>query len=120
MLMYYQMMLEHPSYKQLLEDEEKVRRDRRIPRAALTVFRYSSITYLYNSGNDQALLNATGHDHNKLLDKFKLYYHFYTCDDNMGIIRRKKLQGNSRPFGRKRGMMACRCLGLILTWYRTR
>ena len=90
LFMYYQMMLERPSYKQLLEGKEKLRRDHWIPRAALTVFCYSSFTYIYNSGNDQALLNATGHDHklfDKLLGNFKLYYHFYTFDDNIGIIR---------------------------------
>ena len=94
MLMYYQMMLEHSSYKKLHEDEEKVRRDPRIPRATLTVFCYSCFTYLYTSGNDQVYLNVTGHNHrsfDKLLEKFKLYYYFYTFNDNMGIIHHKKL-----------------------------
>ena len=123
MWMYYEMMMEHPSYKQLIEDQERVRRDRRVPRATITIFQYSSFKYLYFIGNDQALINATGHDQksfDKLLDKFKLYYHFYTFDDNMGIIRKKKLQDNGRPFGRNQDMTACGYIGLILTWYHTR
>ena len=51
------------NYKDLLSDKDRIRRDRRIPRAALLKFDYSSFNYLYKSGNDQALLNATGHDH---------------------------------------------------------
>ena len=51
------------SYKSQLDSDEKLNRDKRIPRAALTRYKYSSFKYLYLSGNDQALINATGHDH---------------------------------------------------------
>ena len=74
-MIYYQWMMQNPStFKQMLDDEERQRRDRRYPRSALRVYKYSSFQYLYSSGNNQALLNATGHDHRTfalLLDKFK-------------------------------------------------
>ena len=68
----------------LLDGEDRVRRDRRIPRAALQRYKSSSFEYLYLSRNDQALLNVTGMDHSvfdNLLQKFKPYYHYYTFDE---------------------------------------
>ena len=67
-------------YVHLLEHKDKVRRDRRVPRCAIRVYRYSTFVYLYSSGNNQALLNVTGHDHcsfSLLLEKLK-----YTFDNN--------------------------------------
>ena len=94
-ILYHKWMLDNPStFKQLLDDEDKRRRDHRYPRAALRVYKYSSFQYLYSSGNNQALLNATGHDHQTfllLLDNFK-----YTYDHHMilhdGTIRKKRLK----------------------------
>ena len=80
------------SYKSQLDIDEKLNRDKRIPRAALTRYKYSSFKYLYLSGNDQALINATGHDHtsfSKLLHKFKPIYDLYMWDENELCIRRK-------------------------------
>ena len=82
MIMHYYMM-STSSYRQLLDDEEKCRRDRRIPRCALRTFKYSSFKYLFVRRNNQALLNATGHDHRIfgiLLGKFKVMFDsHYEC-----------------------------------------
>ena len=69
------MLVKEVTYIQLLDYEDMVRHDRRIPRSALTKCNYSSFKYLYSSGNDQALLNTTGNDHysfDLLLSKFKI------------------------------------------------
>ena len=105
-----------------LDEFERRKRDRRIPRVALKPYSRSSFEYLYNSLNDQALLNATGCDHrafNILLKKFHPYYHAYTFHQETGIIRRKKCHMNGTPMGRKRDMSSVGCLGLVLMWYRT-
>ena len=48
---------------------------------------------MYESGNNQALLNMTGLDHenfSKLLNKFKNKWDSYTFDENTMVIRKKK------------------------------
>ena len=113
------------TYKDLISEEERRRRDRRIPRTALKPYLYSSFRHLLLSGNDQALLNATGHDHTSfslLLKIFRPYYERYTWDQNLngGGIRKKILDRYGNPKGRKRDMTASGCLGLVLMWFRTR
>ena len=110
-------------YKKWLDEEDRRRRDRRIPRCALRTFFYSSFYHLYQSRNDQALLNATGHDFNSfdsLLTLFSPIYYFWTYDDEFKVIREKVLDKNGWPKGKPRDMPACGCLGLILMWFRTR
>ena len=110
-------------YRYLLSDKDKIRRDRRIPRAALRKFNYSSFNYLYKSGNDQALLNATGHDHRsfkKLLSMFKYFYDFYMVDPYTGRIRAKVLDKYGKVKGTPHELPAFGALGLVLMWYRTR
>ena len=66
-------------YKKMLSLEDRRRRDRRIPRQALRTWVYSPFRYLYLSGNNQALINATGHDHasfSKLLGLFRDWFAF--------------------------------------------
>ena len=109
----------------MLEDDERRRRDRRIPRSALNKYSHSPFMCLFLSGNDQALLNATGHDHSsfrKLLVVFEPLYDTFTWDHQFRYIRRKKIDPISgKPKGgKKRDMTACGCLGLVLMWYRTR
>ena len=48
------------TYKDLLVNEGRRRRDQRIPLAALEKLKRSSFNHLYSSGNNQALLKATG------------------------------------------------------------
>ena len=72
-----------------LSAEDKRRRDRRTPRAALKKYRFSSFKYLFDSKNDQALLNCCGLDHAvfaELLSMFEPLFHRYTLDDK-GKIR---------------------------------
>ena len=105
-----------------LDECECRRRDRRIPRIALGKYNDSPFEYLYNSLNDQALLNATGCDHcafTILLRKFQVYYHYYTFHSNKDIIRRKKCYMDGTPKGRKRDMSAVGFLRLVLMWYRS-
>ena len=111
------------TYNEWLDEDDKTRRDRRIPRCALTTYVYSSFRHILNSGNDQALINATGHDFycfRKLLRLFAPIYMYWTFDDDPTQIRRKVICANGRPKGKPRDMTACGCLGLVLVWYRTR
>ena len=111
------------AYKDLVNDRERKRPDRRVPRCALRAWRYSTFLYLYHIKNDQALINATGHDHTSfdaLLSLFTPYFKYWTVDIGTTKIRRKKLYSDGTPMGRRRDISACGCLGLVLTWYRTR
>jgi hypothetical protein len=102
--------------------EEKRRRDRRIPRCALGPYNKSPFHYLFNSGNDQALLNATATDHRvfrQLLSLFKPWYDRYMFDEDTGVTRLIKLSSNGKPKGRPRQLDAVGCLGLVLFWYRS-
>lgn len=67
-------------YKMILTEDDRRNRDRRMPRIALKIYKNSPFEYLYNSLSDQALLNATGHNHrtfNLLLKEFEPYYNYY-------------------------------------------
>lgn len=94
-------------------------RDRRIPRAATLSPSSSPWQHLYDSGNEQALVTATGLDHaafSHLLSEFEPLYHAYTVDKDTGDIRPRKARGGGRP----RLLNAAGCLGLTLMWTRTR
>ena len=43
--------------------EDRRRRSRRIPRIAIRKYSQSAFKYMFDSGNDQALLNCCGIDH---------------------------------------------------------
>ena len=101
-----------------LGDEENQRRDRRTPRISLRRYTESSFRYLFNSGNDQALLNCCGVDHRifrQLLQLFSPVFHAHTFDDATGRIR-KKVNHTGRP----KHIDDLGCLGLVLYWFRTR
>ena len=109
-------------YNMLLDAEERKRRDRQIPRVAIKRFKDCLFLYLYNSGNNQALLNLTGCNHenfSKLLHKFHSKYDSHTFDSVTGLIRPKK-QCLFGPKGRPRELNAIGGLGLVLMWFRTR
>jgi hypothetical protein len=100
-------------------EEGRQRRDKRYPRAALKFYNNSPFKYLYNSGNDQALLNACGVDHeefSKLLELFEPLYRTYTFDESTGQIKKKSQYNRGHP----RSIDAIGCLGLVLFWYRTK
>ena len=52
-----------PTYKDIINEEDCRCHNRHIPRDAMKNYYYSSFWHLFLSGNDQALLYATGHDH---------------------------------------------------------
>ena len=102
--------------------EEKHRRDRRYPRCSIKRYVDSPFLNLYNSGNDQALMNCTAVDNRvfrDLLSLFKPVYDTYTVDQSNNI-RKLKLSKDGKPRGRTREVDAVACLGLVLFWYRTR
>ena len=79
-------------YKGVLNDVDKVRCDRRIPREGVQSYKRCPFEYFFQSKNDQSLLNATGHDHTsfaKLLALFNPYYNYYTIDTDTHEICRE-------------------------------
>ena len=113
-------MVSTSSYCRLLEDDEKIRRDRCIPRCAQRTFKYSSFKYSFITGNNQALLNATGHYHRTfaiLLGKFKVMFDtHYECRKT----KRIKHRDPNRARGKPRDVEAICVLALVLVWYRTK
>ena len=85
--MYAGMFLE--SEKPELSNEDKRRQDRRTPRIAIRRYSKSAFLYLYESGNNQALLNCCGVDHPtflELLDMFAPVFNLNMFDENTGRI----------------------------------
>ena len=109
-------------YTRMLTLEERRRRDRRIPRSALRPHCESPFRYLFNSGNDQGLINATGLDFevfNELLTIFHPLTHEYCLDEKDRIKMVTKTRNGTRK-GRRRSIDSTGILGLVLMWYRTR
>ena len=105
------------TFRSKLTLEGRRRRDRRLPRASLRSPRFSPWSFLYASGNDQALITATGLDHKSFSDLKALFEPLYdryvlTCE---GEIRVRTKKG-----GRQRMLDCAACLGLALMWTRTR
>ena len=101
-----------------LDEEDKQRRDRRIPRIALRMYKPSPFHHFYDSENNQALLYCTGLEHEKfenLLDKFCIRFDNYIFGELPGLIR-SKITFNGRP----RDLDAIGGLGLVLTRCRTK
>jgi hypothetical protein len=116
--------LEVNTFREQLVAEGRLRRDRRIPRAALHAPGDSAFDRLYNSGNDQALITVTGFDHRafrSLLELFGPWFSSHTpwtgCKD--GTTFKPIVRGDKRG-GRKRIITATTCLALTLVWYRFR
>ena len=106
--------------RSLLSNDDKRRRDRRTPRIALRKYPYSSFLYLYNSGNEQALINCCALDHNsfsQLLELFAPVFNVYTFEKSTNRIRKKMLTRDRKPKGRPREIDAIGCLCLVLYWY---
>eukprot|EP00536_Pseudo-nitzschia_multiseries_P014044 jgi/Psemu1/37354/gm1.37354_g len=82
------------------EDEDPSGRrlkDRRTPRIALRQHCQSSFIYLFNCGNEQALLNCCGVDHKvfcDLLDLFQPVFDMYTIDEKTECIHKLTLPKN--------------------------
>lgn len=113
----------HSRYKKLyyrrLDHRRRRLRDRRIPRAALHSPMNSAWRQLWDSRNDQALITLTGLDFatfNWLADMFQPIHDNYSPwvdpDGNLVPI--------NNHLGRRRLLTAKDCLGLCLSWTRTR
>jgi DDE superfamily endonuclease len=113
------------TFGDLLDEEGRQRRDRRIPRPALLTPGDTAFDKLFNSGRDQALITITGFDHRAfraLLELFSPWYLSHTpWTGSQDGTQFKPLQtGNHGRTGRKRIITATTCLALVLTWYRFR
>ena len=93
------------------------RRDRRIPRISLQLPQLSPWNYLLGSGNDQALITATGLDHQAFRDLHLLFEPMY---NRFVITRGGKIEERKKKGGRKRLLDSFACLDLVLMWTRTR
>ena len=88
--------------------------------AALLHPSHSPFTKLFDSGQDDALVTLCGFDHISfaaLHDKFRIYYNQYSpyALTTRGNMRKLKMKS-----GRKQLMSSIHCLGLALSWTRTR
>ena len=82
-----------------------------MPRASLVSYENSPFCHLYNSGVDQALINATGLDHEtfkELLAIFTPVYDTHTPHEESGFILPKVLTGKPRQ------LPASGALGLVM------
>jgi hypothetical protein len=107
----------------LLTTEGRRRRDKRIPRLSLLDYSDSAFKRLLDSGNDQSLLNACGHDHGSfqsLVLVFGPVYDSYYIDELTGLISPMPITTTGKRKGRPRHLDAAGCLGLVLMWFRTR
>ena len=114
----------HSRYRKIFYNNlsvyEQWLRDRRLPRVALQDPSQSSWKTLLKSGNDQALITLTGLNFTTfywLLERFRPIYDGHSpFIDPHGKIVPLCFPGR----GRKRLMEAVDCLGLVLSWTRTR
>ena len=54
-----------------------------MPRVSIKKYKNSPFEYLYNSLNDQAIINGTVHDYHLsdiLIEKIELYFEYYILD----------------------------------------
>ena len=104
--------------------EDRRRRSRRIPRIAIRKYSQSAFKYMFDSGNDQALLNCCGIDHRVFRELVALFEPVFNChgyDEATGLVKKLKLSPKTGlPWGRPREVSATGVLGLVLFWYRTR
>jgi hypothetical protein len=105
--------------------EERRRRSKKIPRIALKKYSQSAWRYMFDSKNNQALINCCGVDHevfSKLIEVFEPVFNTYTIDRKSGLIRKLKpsAMGTGTRTGRRRKVDAIGVLGLVLFWFRTR
>ena len=110
-------------FSRLFTKEGRQRRDRRIPRVSLQDYSDSAFKHLFDSGNDQALLNACGHDHasfQSLIEVFKPIYDSQHPSESSGFIVPLATTSTGKRKGRPRHHNSTGCLGLVIMRYRTR
>ncbi len=110
-------------FTQLLSEEDRRRRDRRIPWISLVDPYESAFFCLYHSGNDQSLITITGFDHRTfsyLLNKFAPLYQRYSAYSSNGSGLIREVRNNGSRGSRPRTLDPCSCLGLVLCFSRTK
>lgn len=105
--------------RSMQNEYERYIRQRRIPRHSLLSVEKSPWRRVFNSGDPQAMVTLTGFDKDAFLYLCGLFgpvYGEYSpfIDDDGYIVKKKSKRGRPR-------LMTCEdCLGLVLTWTRTR
>ena len=111
------------SFRSLLNEEGRKRRDRHLPRAALVHPSLSAWQQMYGCGIDSTLITVVGFDHNafrELLELYKPYFDGFspwTGDSDGRTYRRLR---RAKRKGRGRIINAESSLGLTLAWFRFR
>jgi hypothetical protein len=103
--------------------EDRRRRSKRFPRISLQQHKKSAFRFMFNSGNNQALINCCGVDHqvfSDLLVWFEPVFNSYTINRKTGRPRKLEPSAMGMANGRPRNIDATGLLGLVLFWYRTR
>ena len=106
--------------RSLLSLQARRNRSGTIRRKALLPYSQSPFLYLYQSGQDDAMITLTGFNYaafHKLLGLFEAFFEAYTPHSKSGFVKRRNM---SDKRGRPRNIDAKGCLGLYLTWTRTR
>ena len=107
------------TFRSLLTLEGRRRRAGFVPRASLQAHMASSWRYLYETDNDQALITKTGFDHKVFSDLNNLFspvFRWYSPWTEDGFVKRLTNPDEGKP----RILDSAGCLGLVLSWYRTR
>jgi hypothetical protein len=114
-------------YQVLLSDEEKKKRDSRIPRIGLVEPSRSPFLHIFQIRNDQSLISVTGLDlrsFNYLLNKFFPLFEWYSpyCITPDGLLREllREVRDDAANRGHPRSLESYSCLGLVLCFTRTR
>ena len=103
--------------------EERRRRSKKFPRISLTKYQQSAFRVMFESGNDQALINCCAVDHRvfrELLSLFEPVFVSHCVDPDTGLIKKIKKTNNFLRKGQRCSVDAVGVLGLVLFWYRTR
>ena len=102
------------SFRQRLRNRSRQLRSGAIRRASLQAPSQSAFQYLYDSGQDDALVTLCGFDHQSFASLHALFavefeqYSPYSAD---GRIRRRPARRR-----RRRLLTSIQCLGLVLAW----
>ena len=122
LLVYYNIVSDDNNNELSLEDRRRWLR--RIPRIAIRKYSQSAFKYMFDSGNDQALLNCCGINHRvfcKLVALFEPVFDCHSFDEVTGRVKKLKVSPKRGiPWGRPQEVSATGVLGLVLFWYRTR
>jgi hypothetical protein len=117
------MTLPKPGFATLPSLEGRRRCGRCIPRESLQDCSASAFKAVLDLNNDQASLNACGHDHASFQCLVELFEPI--CDSHFlnlvsGFIEPAALMSTGKRNGRLQHLDAAGCLGLVLMWCRAR